>query len=235
MGFGKVAGWAYLALALACSDMSGEAANEATASSSQALDRYCKNATPVASFSNTLQYVSPVTYSSASCYKGQVVQLLLTGDSVFIPGIGSAGGPANGGSQNGGSASGGSASGGSPIGGSANGGSPTFGGTGGTGGAGVVTSSPDVVVDSPNPNLNTKESCEAAWLGGYRFDFDSVQGAYVPVDMKSVRGVFSSGNCTLQFTFSDLPMNSVYRFAVSARTRQSSSAPTQAFGMYLAP
>jgi hypothetical protein len=162
-----------------------------------ALDQGCRNLTPVATFTGSINYTSPRTYSQSGCFKAQVVQVnpMSTG----------AGG-----------------SGGAP----------------GTGGTGVVHGFAVAWADTPP---STESACTRASIGGYRFVL-SPDGTYETAEFGTALGVWTSGGCigprvNFEGPSSLNPFVST-KFAVSARTAQTSGAATRMFnitGPYHAP
>ncbi|MGC4088437.1 MAG: hypothetical protein QM756_11180 [Polyangiaceae bacterium] len=70
--------------------------------------------------------------------------------------------------------------------------------------------------------------CNATWVGGYRFDYDFVAQTYVPVDMGSAHGLWLGARCyPAHFTFAGMPLQGLFKFAISARTSQATSAATR--------
>ena len=75
----------------------------------------------------------------------------------------------------------------------------------------------------------TRDGCEAAWIGGYMFE-QRPGSSFAYVDFKSVTGIWIGNGCAvpaIQFAPEFLVRGHNYKVAVSARTRQASSAPTR--------
>jgi len=109
------------------------------------------------------------------------------------------------------------------------------GGSTGAGGSGPGDA-PSVLVTWHDAMPTNPTDCAAAWVGGYAFEFTDVGSgpAFQTVDVQSATGTWNSslGLCNAPaFTFANLHVNSTYRFAVSARTSATSSAPTRKVGV----
>ncbi|MFZ5895427.1 MAG: hypothetical protein ACOY0T_30505 [Myxococcota bacterium] len=118
------------------------------------------------------------------------------------------------------------------VAGAPNGGSGAAAGTSSGGSFGGAANN-TVQIDWADNPLTTQTACEAAWLGAYHFSED-VNGNWVATDFSSDRGDWTGSACVRpHVAFSNIAPRA--RIAASARTAQTSSAPTRILTMVFAP
>lgn len=98
-----------------------------------------------------------------------------------------------------------------------------------TGAGGHVSGSSDIAlrVGWADVQPNTQASCESAWLASYLFERDP-NGNWIVLDFKATRGTWFLNQCSIpQVVFFGKDSGN-YRLAASARTAQTTGAPTRA-------
>lgn len=187
------------------------AGNEDTSVTQQSIGASCAAADPDATFISTISYTSPHSYSNPGCFKGSVVRWN------DVPDCSAASGGSGGGSGT-----------------STRTATATCTSTATNTRQCVPSRGCGVSVSDVDTPPTTQTACEALWLAAYRFS-EQGDGTFAFESSLSASGTWGPRGGCIMPKFAFPPETFVaghdYKFAVTARARNASTAPTRRFSM----